>query len=225
MRLVAEGAGTALLVGIGTGAMVLSNGLTELRLWALPVAWFLAVTLPILLFARVSGAHLNPVVTLALAIRRRLPTNEVAPYIAAQVVGAFAGSATVLAVVGNGDRLGATTPTGNLLWDFLGEAAFAFFLVLVVVIVVEDGAGRGHWRLLLPGAVVAASTYVLGPWTRSSLNPARTVAPAVLSGVYTDLGLYLLSAPLGALLAVLVWRWVRPTATAEGARTSPSANP
>lgn len=205
-RLLAEAIGTALLVGIGTGAMVLTSGLSGLRLWVLPIAWFLAVTVPILAFARVSGAYLNPVVTLAVAVQRHLSARRAASYAVAQVAGAFAGSATVLALFGNGDRLGATTPTGNLPLDFLGEAVFTFLLVLVVLVLVEDGVGRGRWRLLLPGAVVAASTYVLGPWTRSSLNPARTLAPAVLTGLYADLWLYLLSAVVGALLAVLVWR-------------------
>ncbi|MCI4319748.1 MAG: aquaporin [Thermoplasmata archaeon] len=214
-RLLAEAAGTALLVGIGTGAMVLTSGQSELRTWLLPIAWFAAVTIPILLFASISGAHLNPVVTLALAVRRQLPASGAAANVVAQLAGALAASATVKLVLGNGDRLGATTPSGNLAWDFLGEVAFTFLLVLVVLLLVDEGAGRGRWRLVLPGAVVAASTYVIGPWTRSSLNPARTLGPAVLTGLFTDLWLYLLSAPVGALLAVLTWRMAHAPAKAR----------
>jgi aquaporin Z len=194
--------------------------MAELRMWLLPLAWFVAVTAPILLFASTSGAHLNPVVTLALAIRRRIRPSHAAAYAATQFAGGFVGSAAVLVGAGTADHLGATYPSGSLPWDFAGETAFTFLLVLSVLFIVERGTGRGRWRLLLPGAVVGVSTFVIGPWTRSSLNPARTLAPAVLTGLVGDLWLYFLSAPLGALLAVLAWRAYRtPVATA----TAPTA--
>jgi glycerol uptake facilitator-like aquaporin len=225
-RLLAEAGGTALLVGIGTGSMVLTAGSAELRMWLLPLAWFVAVTAPILLVASISGAHLNPVVTLALAVRRKIRLPQAAAYVATQFAGALVGSAAVLLGAGAADHLGATYPSGSLPWDFMGETAFTFLLVLSVLFIVERGAGRGRWRLLLPGAVVAASTYVLGPWTRSSLNPARTLAPAALTGLVSDLWLYFLSAPLGALLAVLAWRAFRtPVATAAAPPVPANAPP
>jgi glycerol uptake facilitator-like aquaporin len=205
-RVLAEAAGTAILVGIGTGAMVATSGLTSLRIWLLPWAWFAAVTIPVGLFASVSGAHLNPAVSLAVALRGKLPAGEAVAYTLAQFSGAFAGSGLVLLTLGPADHLGATFPVAGVLPAFLGEVALTFLLILVVLFLVDHGPGRSRWRLLLPGAVVALSTYVIGPWSRSSLNPARTLAPAVLSMTFNDLWLYFAAPASGALLALLVWQ-------------------
>jgi glycerol uptake facilitator-like aquaporin len=206
-RLLAELAGTALLVAIGTGAIVATGGVGPGRYVVLAVAWFVAVTVPVFAFASVSGSEINPFVSLALAFDRRRPWAELAPYAATQLAGAFLGSAVVGAAFGSFAHLGATVPVdGNLLRTFLAEFAFTFALVATVLLLVRVGVGRFRWRLLWPGAVVAVSTYVIGPWTGSSLNPARSIAPAVLSGTYTDLWVYLLATPLAAVAAVLVGR-------------------
>ncbi|MCI4350793.1 MAG: aquaporin [Thermoplasmata archaeon] len=204
-RLLAEAVGTAILVGVGTGAMVATAGQATLRAWALPLAWFLAVTGPVALFASISGAHLNPVVTLAAVARRRLSILHGIGYALAQFGGALLGSALVLVTLGRADRLGSTVPIGGLVRAFVAELGFTLLLVLVVLFLMEHGAGRGRWKLLLPGAVVALSTYVIGPWSRSSLNPARTLAPAILSGTYTNLWLYFVAPTLGGILAILAW--------------------
>jgi glycerol uptake facilitator-like aquaporin len=205
IRLGAEFAGTAALVGIGTGAIVLGATAGGIPQWSLAVAWFAAVTVPVVLFAEVSGAHLNPAITIALGVRKRSSRGEMAPYIAAQVAGAFLGSAAVWALFGDRADLGATVPSaGGLAAAFAEEFLFTFLLVTAVFVLVDLGWGRGRWRLLLPGAVVGVATYLIGPWTGSSLNPARSIAPAVLSGAVADLWLYLLAVPLGALAAAAV---------------------
>jgi aquaporin Z len=161
------------------------------------------VTVPVLLFFGVSGAHLNPVLTAALAIDREFPRREVGPYMLAQFAGAFAGSATVLVLLGRAGRLGSTVPLeGQLPLAFVAELSFTFLLAFSVFAIARRGPGSRRWRLLLPGAVVGLSTYLIGPLTGSSLNPARTLAPAVLSGTFQGLWLYFLAVPLGALLAV-----------------------
>jgi glycerol uptake facilitator-like aquaporin len=224
-RLGAEAAGTALLVGVGTGAIVATTGLVAGRLELLTVAWFLAVTIPVFLFAGISGAHLNPVVTLALVADRRVPPREIVPHIFAQVVGAFAGSVAVELLFGTGSQLGATVPvTHDLVLLFACESGFTFALVVSVLALVRGGVGRWRWRLAWPGLVVAASTYVIGPVTRSSLNPARSLAPAVLTGTYTDLSAYFLAATFGALAAVAVVRFwerrLRPRRSSTGSSTA-----
>jgi glycerol uptake facilitator-like aquaporin len=171
------------------------------------VAWFFAVLLPILLCLRVSGAHLNPAVTLGLAVSGRMPRSEAPSYVAAQFAGAFFGSAVVLFSLGDFAHLGATTPSvGNLATVFAGELLFSGALIASVFALADRPEGGVGWRILLPPATVGVSTYVIGPITGSSLNPARTVAPAVLSGTYTDLGVYLLAVPLAAILVALMWR-------------------
>ena len=206
-RCLAEVAGTALLVGIGTGTIVAAGRAGGVPQWTLAVAWFLAVLIPIAFFLEVSGAHLNPAVTLALASSGRIDWGETVPYWASQVLGAFLASFVVLLTLGGGSHLGATLPSGgNLPRALLSEAAFTALLVGTVFVLADTGEGPGRWRTLLPPAAVGISTYVIGPWTGSSLNPARSVAPAVLSGTYTDLWVYLVAVPLAALAMAAVWK-------------------
>ncbi len=206
-RVGAESIGTALLVGIGTGTIVGAVRLGGIPIAELAVAWFLAVWIPILLFIRVSGAHLNPAVTLALAASGRIDWREAPLYVLGQFAGAFLASACVLCAFGDIAHLGATVPAqGNELRAFLLELAFTAALVSSVFVLSDRGEGRRRWRIALPPTVVALATYVIGPWTGSSLNPARTLAPAVLSGTYTDIWVYLTAIPLGALLIAGCWK-------------------
>jgi aquaporin Z len=202
-RVVAEAAGTALLVGIGTGAIVAASRAGGVSQAWLAVAWFVAVAVPIFLFARLSGSHINPVVTLALAIARRFPLRELPAYVGAQLVGAFAGSFFVRVTLGNEAHLGATLPAGgDLGLTFLLEFVFTCLLILSVLWLTSEGTTVRWWDLLLPPLVVGVSTFLIGPWTGSSLNPARTLAPGLLSGDVVGLWVYLVSVPLGSLSAV-----------------------
>ena len=205
-RCLAELAGTALLVGIGTGTIVAAGNAGGIPQWMMAIAWFLAVLVPVALFIRISGAHLNPAVTLALAGSGRIAWMEALPYWVSQFTGAFAASFVVLSTLGGGSHLGATLPAnGNIVRTFAAEAAFTALLVGAVFILADRGEGRGRWRVVLPPAAVGVSTYVIGPLTGSSLNPARSLAPAVLSGTYEDLWVYLIAVPLAALALAILW--------------------
>jgi glycerol uptake facilitator-like aquaporin len=205
-RFLAEGVGTALLVAIGTGAIVVSARVGGVPQWELAAAWCVAVLVPIVLFVGVSGAHLNPVVTLGLAASGRIAWTESPIYILGQFTGAFLGSAFVSLSLGTEAHLGSTVPSTSLIVAFGAEAAFTSGLVAAVFFLADRGEGRLRWRLALPPLAVGISTYVIGPLTGSSLNPARTIAPAILSGTYTDLWLYLTAVPLGALVVAAAWR-------------------
>jgi len=207
IRVAGEAAGTALLVGIGTGSIVLGARLGGIPQWTLAIAWFLAVLIPIVVFIELSGAHLNPIVTLSLALSGRIAWREVPPYVLGQLAGAFLGSAMVLGTLGNLAHLGATVPAqGDVARAFAGELVFTAALVAAVFVLADRGEGLYRWRLVLPPAVVGLSTYVIGPWSGSSLNPARTLAPALLSGTFTDMWVYLTAVPLGACLVAALWR-------------------
>lgn len=206
-RVAAEAAGTAVLVGVGTGSIVAGARLGGAPPWLLAIAWFLAVLLPILMFIRISGAHLNPAVTLALAASGRIDWWEVPEYLLGQFAGAFVGSAVVLSSLGDLVHLGATVPAqGDLVRTFILELGFTMALVASVFVLSDLGEGRRRWRVLLPPTVVGISTYLIGPWTGSSLNPARSVAPAVLASTYSDLWVYLVAVPVGALLVAALWK-------------------
>jgi glycerol uptake facilitator-like aquaporin len=206
-RWVAEVVGTALLVGIGTGTIVAAGRAGGIPQWEMGLAWFAAVLVPVALVINTSGAHLNPAVTLALSASGRIAWREVPGYWLSQLAGAFLGSAVVWAVLGDGRHLGATTPlAGELPLAFAAELGFTALLVLTVFVLADRGQGRLRWRILLPPAAVGLSTYFIGPLTGSSLNPARTLAPAILSGTYTDLWLYLTAVPVAAAAVALVWK-------------------
>lgn len=206
-RALAEVAGTALLVGIGTGTIAAAARVGGIpQLW-MAAAWFLAVAVPIFLLGRVSGAHLNPVVTLGLAASRRFPWRELPTYVGAQLLGAFAASSSVLLALGDVAHLGATLPAGDdLARTFVLELAFTFLLVLSVLWLTHERKTAHPLDILAPPAVVGISTYLIGPLTGSSLNPARTLAPGILSGDLLGIWVYLIAVPAGSLAAVLAVR-------------------
>ncbi|MGI0130103.1 MAG: aquaporin, partial [Thermoplasmata archaeon] len=144
---------------------------------------------------------------LALALSRRIDVREAPPHIVAQLAGALVGSAGVLLLIGSYADLGATVPaSGEVLPALAGEFAFTALLVASVFYLADRGAGVGRWRWFLPGTVVGLSTYVIGPLSGSSLNPARSLAPALVSGTFTDLGFYLGVIPLAAIVLAGLWK-------------------
>ncbi len=224
-RCAAEAAGTALLVGIGTGTIVAGAG--EIPQWLLAIAWFAAVLVPIVAFVSVSGAHLNPAVTLALAASGRVAWRLVPGYWAAQFLGALIASGVVRFALGAGNDLGATLPSVPFLDAFAAEAGFSALLVAAVFLLADHGQGRFRWRLALPPLAVGVSTYLIGPFTGSSLNPARTLGSAVWSGVFTDIGLYFTAIPLAALAVASTWkpRSVDAADRGPGRRFDPTREP
>lgn len=225
-RLLAELVGTALLVGIGCGSIVAGANAGGVPQADLAVAWFLAVLLPVLAFARTSGAHLNPAVTLMLVGSRRFPPREAPPYLAAQFVGAFVGVGVVLLTLGGAAHLGATLPRGDdLVRTFAYELFFTVALLLSVVYLTWPQKVVKAWELFLPAIVVGTSTYVIGPWTGSSLNPARTLAPAVLSGDFLGIGGYFLAALVACALSAGFVRAFEPAPETGPKPSAGSAEP
>lgn len=209
-RCAAEVVGTALLVGIGCGSIVAGANAGGVPQVVLAVAWFAAVALPILAFARVSGAHLNPAVTLTLVGTRRFPVSELGPYLGAQVAGAFLGAGVVLLSLGSAAHLGATLPLGgDLVRTFVMELGFTLALLASVLYLCQAGKVPQTWELMLPPAVVGFSTFFIGPFTGSSLNPARTIAPAVLSGDYVGIWVYFLAALVASALCAVTSQLLR----------------
>lgn len=212
-RLGAEALGTFCLVFAGTGAVAVdaaSGG--KIGHGGVAMAFGVVVGVMILALGRVSGAHLNPAVTVSLAAVGRLPRREVVPYAIAQVLGALCASAALAAMFGRASGLGATHPA-----HVGAGAAFALELGLTAVLVVvilaaADDAPPARAPVaaaVAVGGTIALAALVLGPVTGASMNPARSLAPAAVARDPADLWLYLTAPVAGALAGVIVHRAMR----------------
>lgn len=224
-RAVAEFLGTYLLVLGGAGAVVIDDvsngGVTPL---GVGLSFGLAVMAAIVIFGPVSGAHINPAVSLALAGRSLLSWTLLPLYLGAQLSGAVAAGLSLRALFGNVAHLGATLPTGSA-WQALGlEVLLTFFLVLVVFSVATgDSPADPRLAALAIGAYVALAATFAGPVAGASMNPARSFGPVLAGGDWSDHWVYWLGPIAGALAAACVHEYVlQPDASeAERERVEP----
>lgn len=199
----AEAIGTFCLVFAGTGAIVVndvSNGvITHV---GIAITFGLIVMAMIYAIGDVSGAHINPAVTIAFRVAKRFDGKEVVPFIASQLAGAFAASGLLRAMFLEHDTLGATLPAGPWLQSFLFETVLTFILMFVILNVSTGAKEKGIMAGAAIGSVVALEAMFAGPICGASMNPARSIAPAVVSGELTHFWIYLTAPVIGALLAV-----------------------
>ena len=202
-RLLAEFLGTFGLVFAGTGAIVINHASQGAITHAgIALTFGLVVLAMIYAFGDVSGAHLNPAVTTAFAAARRFPWREVPAYFGAQLAGAFAASGLLRTLFPLDENLGATLPTGSELQSFILEIVLTFLLMLVVLSVSTGAKEKGITAGIAIGAIIGLEAMFAGPICGASMNPARSLAPALLSGHPEHLWLYLAAPVIGALLAV-----------------------
>jgi MIP family channel proteins len=217
-RLAAEALGTSCLVFAGTGAVVV-DGVAggPIGHGGVAAAFGLVVAAMIFAVGHLSGAHLNPAVTLAFAAGRHFPRREVAPYIAAQALGALAASFALRGLFGTAHGLGGTAPAhvGDLSATLL-EAGLTATLVVVILAVATDTRASGALAAVAVGGTVALAALVFGPVTGASMNPARSLAPAVAGWDLAGLWIYLVGPTAGALLGVAVYELLRGGAHPAG---------
>lgn len=207
----AEFLGTFLLLGFGTAvvAQVVLSGGTHGSYLSINLGWGLAVTMGVYASAGVSGAHLNPAVTVAFAACRRFPRGEVLPYVAAQAVGAIVGASLLRVLFGAVGGLGATRPASSA-WQALGlEAAMTAALMFVVAAVATDGRAVGSMAGVAIGAVVGLEAIFGGPISGASMNPARSLGPAVAALDGRFLWIYVLAPLVGAVAGAFAYEAVR----------------
>lgn len=209
-NLIAEFVGTAVLVFVGTAAIVvndLSGGrVTEL---GIAIVFGLAVGSMIMTFGRISGAHINPAVTIALWLARQFPRAAVLPYIGSQILGAISGSALVYLFFWEHPTFGATLPAGGVATAFGLEILLTFILVLAIFLVTRITHQKVPVTSLVVGSIVALEAFLAGPITGASMNPARSIGPALLSGQIQHLWLYIAAPVIGAALAVIGCRLIK----------------
>jgi len=208
-KLMAEAIGTFTLVFAGTGAIVV-NDVSGGKVTHVGIALTFGLVVMVMAYAlgRVSGAHLNPAVTLAMAAAGRLESRCMVPYMLAQIVGAFAASLLMRALFQGHAGLGTTLPAGEAWVSAVLEFLLTFWLVLVILGTTSGGGTPLAGAAI--GGTIGLEALFAGPITGASMNPARSLAPAIVSGQTEHLWLYLVAPMLGGLLGVLAWRAMSP---------------
>lgn len=211
-KLAAEAFGTFCLVLAGCGAMVV-NDVTEGAIGHAGVAltWGLIVAAMIYAIGDVSGAHINPAVTVGFWLARQFPGSRVLAYVTAQVAGALLAAFTLRLLFPTSQTLGATIPHDvELVWQsFALEILLTLILMVVILCVALGSKERGLTAGIAIGAVVGLEAMFAGPICGASMNPARSLAPALVSAdgdAMQSLWAYLVATLLGAALAVPLWR-------------------
>jgi aquaporin Z len=218
-RYFAEFLGTFTLVFAGTGAIISNDSLGGMIGHpGVALTFGLVVMAMIYTFGDVSGAHFNPAVTTAFAAAGRFPWKQVPAYAAAQCLGALAASALLRWQFPAHPTLGATLPAGPAPQSFVFELILTAILMLTILRVSTGAREKGITAGIAIGGVIALEAMFAGPVSGASMNPARSLAPALLSGRTEFLWLYLAAPTAGALLAIPLHRLVSSSDS-----TSPSA--
>ena len=209
---ISEGIGTFGLVFAGCGAIMIdaeSHG--QITHVGVGLVFGLIITVMIYAFGHISGAHFNPAVTLAFVLARHFPLRRLWIYWSAQFLGAILAALCLRFLLGDVAHLGTTLPTGNGgAWQaFTFEALLAFFLMMVIMAMATDARAVGQAAALAIGATVSLEALFAGPISGASMNPARSLGPALVSGTWTTQWVYLTAPFLGAIIGALVYRWVR----------------
>lgn len=206
----AEFIGTFGLVFLGCGALMLPERLPgSISPTVVPPVFGLTVAALIYASGHISGAHFNPAVTIAFWSARHFPGREVIAYVLAQYLGSLAAMGALVLLLPAGQSFGATVPALPV-WHALGwEIALTFFLMFVIIAVATDTRAVGTMAGAAIGAAVTIAAYVGGPLTGASMNPARSLGPALFEGRLEFTWIYTLGPLLGALLAAGLYEWMR----------------
>ena len=209
-KLTSEFVGTFCLIFAGTGAIVI-NDVSGGAVSHVGVAltFGLVVLAMIYTLGEISGAHFNPAVTLGFWAARRLDKGLVLPYIAAQCAGALAASLVLRALFPSDAGLGRTLPAGSSSQSFVLELILTAILMFVILGVSTGAKEKGITAGLVIGAVVGLEALFAGPICGASMNPARSLAPALVSLYLSSLWIYLTAPVAGAVLGVIACRCVR----------------
>lgn len=211
-KVVAEIIGTFSLIFVGCGSVVIdkkTNGsLTHL---GVSIVWGLAVMIIVYSIGHISGAHLNPAVTLAFAAVRRFPWNQVPAYIGAQVFAAITAAFVLRLMFGDVAHIAATVPSGSDMQSFVLEVFVTFLLMFVVSAVATDTRAIGELAGMAIGATIVMNAAISGPISGASMNPARTLGSAVAGNKYTSIWIYMVAPPLGAILGAISYNMIRLT--------------
>jgi len=205
----AELIGTFAIVFCGTGAVVIDQqtggSVTHV---GIAITFGLIVMSMIYSMGNISGAHFNPAVSIAFTAAGRFPVTRLPGYVVSQLAGALLASMVLKVLFPANEFLGATMPSGTEMQSFILELILTFFLMLVIMNVAHGSKEQGMFAGLAIGSVVTLEAMFAGPICGASMNPARSIAPAIVSGHVEHLWVYLLAPVAGAVLAIPTWKYI-----------------
>ncbi len=208
-KLAAEFVGTFALVFCGTGAIVIDHATGAVSHVGVALTFGLIVLAMIYAVGDVSGAHLNPAVTLGFFAARRLPGRSVGPYIVSQFAGALLASIALRLMFPDDATLGATIPAGSLAQSFALEFILTLILMFVILSVSTGSKEKGVLAGVAVGSVIALEALFAGPISGASMNPARSLAPALVTMRFGDVWIYVAAPVMGAVTSVFICRCVQ----------------
>ncbi len=205
----AELIGTFILVFCGTGAMVIDQQTGgAVSHVGVAITWGLVVMSLINALGVVSGCHINPAVSISFTLAGRFKARMLPGYIMSQLAGALLASFTLKLLFPTNPLLGATMPAGTEMQSFVLELILTFILMLVIMHVAHGSKEQGLFAAIAIGSVVGLEAMFAGPMCGASMNPIRSLAPAIVSGHLEHIWIYLAAPTLGAALAIPVWKYL-----------------
>src|SRR3954449_1463491 len=212
-RAAAEGLAAFALVFAGCGAVV-TNATHQKTLGSVGISLAFGLVIMVMIYAtgHLSGAHINPAVTIAFTLTRHFPARDAVAYVGAQLVGATAGALLLLAEWSSKPaHLGATVPSAGISpgTALVYEIVLTAFLMFVIIAVATDTRAVGAAAAIAIGGTVGLDALFGGPITGASMNPARSFGPALASGTWTDFWIYVVGPVVGAALGALAYQFIR----------------
>jgi len=213
-KYIAEVIGTFALVFCGTGAIIINQETDgTITHTGVAITFGLIVMVMVYSLGSISGSHLNPAVSIAFTIAKRFPLKELVPYMISQSIGALLASLTLKYLFPANEFLGTTIPRGSVSQSFILEFLLTFLLMLVIMNVATGSKEQGMFAGLAIGSTVLLEAMFAGPICGASMNPARSLAPAIISGHSEYLWIYIAATIIGASAAIPVWKYLSKNST------------
>ncbi len=215
-KYIAEFIGTFALVFCGTGAIIIdqqTNGAVSHV--GIAITFGCIVMAMIYALGNISGAHLNPAVTIAFTLAKRFEFKNVLPYIIAQLSGAILASLILKFLFPANELLGTTLPSGTEIQSFILEFILTFFLMLVIINVATGSNEQGLFAGIAIGSTILLEAMFAGPISGASMNPARSISPALISSHTEHLWIYIVATISGAACAIPIWKFLNHEKKAE----------
>ncbi len=208
-KCLAEGIGTFAILFFGCGAIMVAERFGTIPVFTIPLIFGAVVATMIYTVGHISGAHFNPAVTLAFAVTRHFPARQVIPYWLAQFLGGIAAMSLLYVLMPKGVGYGATIPVVEFGIAFLWEVVLSAFLMFVIIAVATDTRAEGVMAGIAIGTIVALCSYVGGSLTGASMNPARSLAPALYQDSLNVIWLYMTAPFIGTVAGGLLYQLIR----------------